>query len=71
MRIAETTQDFVSCVVFFVWHPSGATLYRSDNAMDVASGADKRYLVHCAHEKTVCLELGICPIRQEPTLVQT
>lgn len=37
--------------------------------MDVASGADKRYLVHFVHEKAVCLELGICPIRQEPTLV--
>ena len=55
--------------VVMIWHPSGATLYRSDNAMDVASGADKRYLVHFVHEKAVCLELGICPIRQEPTLV--
>ncbi|ACV51644.1 hypothetical protein Apar_1217 [Lancefieldella parvula DSM 20469] len=39
--------------------------------MDVASSADKRYPVRCVHEKTVCLELGICPIQQEMTLVQT
>ena len=35
-------------------HPGGATRHRSGSAMGSASGADKRYLVRCAH-KIGCL----------------
>lgn len=48
-------------VVVIARHPSGSTLYRSDSAMDVASSADKRYLVRCVHEKTVLLRIGNLP----------
>ena len=38
-------------------HPGGATLHRSGSAMGAAPGADRRYLVRCAH-KIGCLLRG-------------